>query len=81
MKKLVEVILAPNDSGVLFSLNSPEQKIGVGGRLSSSEAFKIIEDDSYSELMRGDGVKEREGVIAYIAKTKYEELKKKGEID
>jgi hypothetical protein len=76
MKKLVKVVLAHNDTGVLFSLDE-----SVSGRLDANGAFSIIEQDSYSELMRGDGVNGREGVIAYIPNTKYEELKKKGEID
>jgi len=76
MKKLVDVALAVNDSGVLFSLGE-----SVSGRLDTSGVISIIQKDSYSELMRGNGETEREGVIAYMSKAKYEELKKKGEID
>ena len=73
MKKLVEVILAPNDFGVLFDLN--------GERISNNGAFKIIENNSYYELMRGNGAEERGGVIVYLSKKEYEELKKQKKID
>ncbi len=76
MKKLVKVALAPNDIGILFSLEE-----AIGGRLDANGAFKVIEQDAYSELIRGDGANEREGYIAYIPKAKYDELRRKGEID
>jgi len=81
MKKLVNVVLAPQDSGVLFSLSSPEQEIGEGVRLSTGGAFKIIEEDSYNELIRGHGTNGREGTIIYVSKKEYEELKKQNKID
>jgi len=89
MKKLVNVMLAPNDTGVLFSLSSPGQDIREGGRIATNGVREIIEKDSYSEiergsyseLMRGDGLNEREGVIIYASKKEYEELKKQGRVD
>jgi len=70
MKKLGEVILAPNDFGVLFSLERM--------RVSVEGMNHIIERDCYSELMRG---RENEGVLVYIPKKEYEELKKQGKVD
>ena len=73
MKKLVEVILAPQDTGVLFNSNN--------GRMSNSGIINLIEKDCYSELMRGDGANEREGVIIYATKKEYEEFQKQKRID
>jgi hypothetical protein len=70
MKKLIGVILAPNDFGVLFDLN--------GERISNNGIIHVVEKDSYSELMRGN---EREGVLVYMSKKEYEELKKQKKID
>jgi len=75
MKKLVEVILAPNDFGVLFNLNG--ERISNNGVINNG-AINIIEKDSYSELMRGNV---REGVIIYATKEEYAELKKQNKID
>jgi len=70
MKKLVGVVLAPNDFGVLFSLE--------GMRLSADGMNHIIERDCYSELMRR---RENEGVLVYVPKKEYEELRKQGKVD
>lgn len=73
MKKLMEVALAPNDIGVLFSLN--------GGRIATGAESRIIERDSYDELMRGDAVNGRKGYIIIATEEEYEELRKQKRID
>ncbi len=73
MKKLVEVVLAPNDSGVLFSLD--------GARLATGTEGKIIGEDSYTELMKGDAVNGRKGYILIATEEDYQKLKKEGRVD
>ena len=63
MKKVLEITLAPNDSGVLFSLD--------GRRISNDGAVRLIERGCIAYLM-----KEREGVLVYMPKSAYEELEK-----
>jgi hypothetical protein len=76
MKKLVKVALALNDSDVLFSLEE-----SVGGNLDDAGAIGIIKKDAYSELMKGDVVKEREGYIVCLTQEEYDRYRKQGEID
>lgn len=76
MKKLVKVALAPQDTDVLFSLEN-----SVSGNLDLNSAIKVIQKDSYNELMHGDALKGREGVIVYMSKEEYDSYKEKGKID
>ncbi len=83
------VVLASNDSGVLFFLEE-----SLGGRLSANGAFDIIKKDSYQELMRkkiendsytelmgGDAIKGRKGYIIIATEEEYEQLKKERRVD
>ena len=76
MKKLVEITLAPNDSGVLFSLD--------GARLSEKGAISLIENGCTAYLIR-ESIKEEgkavNGVLVIMPEDKYEQYKKEGRVD
>jgi len=76
MGKLVEVMLAPNDFGVLFSLN--------GARISEKGAINLIENGCTAYLIRESIKREGKainGVLVVVPESVYEHYKKEGKID